>query len=412
MHTTSYHVAFWPLDEPAGSTVAGDLTGNGHYGTLSAGVVAGAAGPPTGDGDTAMAFHGADQVTVASMAGLPAGAHPYSLEAWVDMAGGGGANEGLVGYGNYGAGLQADVLRTNGWAGLDNYWWGDDLWANGSASLIGGWHLAVATYDGHGRRLYLAGAPFAADAPASRPAVQLLNLALGQTGGGDYLTGSLANVAIYPYALSPAQVGRHRPCLRSCYGGSPPLCATCRWRDASCSRNWSCAAPARYATPASQSPHAPPLTAAPAPAPPPLDHDHAKVVLMGFGVSWLLIRGYSCPSILPSTHCSRWRRLASSSSVSTTGSRSASPTLAAPGPPSGTPRRHGGERQSRCALRRWMRWNAEGMCRVVLDTMDKDLPPPATPRRPVTMRRLLRLPPRVPPRARNSRSLRADIDMA
>ena len=40
--------AFWPLDEPAGSTVAGDLTGNGHYGTLSAGVTAGAAGQPTG----------------------------------------------------------------------------------------------------------------------------------------------------------------------------------------------------------------------------------------------------------------------------------------------------------------------------------------------------------------------------
>ena len=86
--------AFWPLDEPAGAAVAGDLTGNGHYGTLSAGVTAGAAGPPTGDGGTAMAFHGADAVTVASAAGLPSGAHPYSLEAWVAMAGGGTANEG------------------------------------------------------------------------------------------------------------------------------------------------------------------------------------------------------------------------------------------------------------------------------------------------------------------------------
>ena len=91
--------AFWPLDEPAGSTVAGDLTGNGHYGTLSAGVTAGAAGPPTGDGDTAMAFHGADAVTVASVAGLPSGAHPYSLEAWVLPAAAAPAAQGLVGYG-------------------------------------------------------------------------------------------------------------------------------------------------------------------------------------------------------------------------------------------------------------------------------------------------------------------------
>lgn len=32
----AFRAAFWPLDEPAGATMAGDLTGNEHYGTLAA----------------------------------------------------------------------------------------------------------------------------------------------------------------------------------------------------------------------------------------------------------------------------------------------------------------------------------------------------------------------------------------
>ena len=50
--------------------------------------------------------------------------------------------------------------------------------------------------------------------------------------------------------------------------GASPLCVTCRWRDASYSRAWSCAAPARSATPASQSPRAPQPSAALGSAPP------------------------------------------------------------------------------------------------------------------------------------------------
>ena len=168
-----------------------------------------AAGPPTGDGTTSMAFHGADAVTVASVAGLPSGAHPYSLEAWVLPASGGAAAQGLLGYGNYAATRQASYLRLAGPTGLLHSWRNDDLTATQTASLTGTWHLAVASYDGHSRRLSLDGVPFAADAPASQPNVQLANLALGQTNGTERLTGSLANVAIYPYALTPAQVGRH-----------------------------------------------------------------------------------------------------------------------------------------------------------------------------------------------------------
>ena len=178
----------------AGTTVAGDLTGNGHYGTLSAGVTAGAAGPPTGDGDTAMAFHGADAVTVASMGGLPSGAHPYSLEAWVLPSAGGAAAQGLVGYGNYAATRQAAYLRLAGATGLLHSWRNDDLAAAQTTSLTGTWHLATASYDGHSRRLYLDGVPFAADAPADVPNVQLANLALGQTCCGGCLTGNTSRV--------------------------------------------------------------------------------------------------------------------------------------------------------------------------------------------------------------------------
>ena len=133
-----------------------------------------AAGPPTGDGDTSMAFHGADAVTVASVAGLPAGAHPYSLEAWVLPASGGAAAQGLVGYGNYAATRQAAYLRLAGATGLLHSWRNDDLTATQTASLTGTWHLAVASYDGHGRRLYLDGVPFAADAPANQPDTNVL----------------------------------------------------------------------------------------------------------------------------------------------------------------------------------------------------------------------------------------------
>ena len=115
----------------------------------------------------------------------------------------------LLTYGNYAATRQAAYLRLAGATGLLHSWRNDDLTASQTTSLTGTWHLATASYDGHGRRLYLDGVPFAADAPANVPGVVLANLALGQTNGTERLVGSLANVAIYPYALTPAQVGRH-----------------------------------------------------------------------------------------------------------------------------------------------------------------------------------------------------------
>ena len=169
-----------------------------------------------------VAFNGADAVTVASATELPSGAHLSSLEAWVDMAGGGVANEGLMGYGNYRAGLQADVLRTNGWARLDTYWWGDGLWANGSASLIGGRHLATATYDGHARRLYL-------DGPLRRRRPERV---AEQPGPAPDLTRPYRYVVRWRNAIHVASgtrchVDRMRACSIMMYGSSIQL-RTCR----------------------------------------------------------------------------------------------------------------------------------------------------------------------------------------
>ena len=58
--------------------------------------------------------------------------------------------------------------------GLLHSWRNDDLTATQTASLTGTWHLAVASYDGHSRRLSLDGVPFAADAPANQPDTNVL----------------------------------------------------------------------------------------------------------------------------------------------------------------------------------------------------------------------------------------------
>jgi RHS repeat-associated protein len=202
-------VAFWPLSERSGG-VAHDVTGHGHDGQIGNGVSLGQTGPPTGDGSTAMSFNGSStgRIAVGKMSNLPSGSQPYSLEAWVDVASGGANAQGFVGYGLYGTQGAANAIRLNGANGLVNYWWYEDLGWTGQQALTGAWQHVVATFDGHVRKLYLDGQLVASDLPPT-PIIGLATLTLGQTNGSEDLGGSLADVAVYGYALSPGQVAHH-----------------------------------------------------------------------------------------------------------------------------------------------------------------------------------------------------------
>ena len=202
-------VAFWPLSEQSGG-VAHDVTGHGHDGQIGSGVSLGQTGPPIGDGSTAMSFNGSStgRIAVGKMSNLPSGSQPYSLEAWVDVASVGNGVQGFVGYGLYGTNGSANAIRLNGANGLLHYWWYEDLGWTGQQPLTGTWHQVVATFDGHVRKLYLDGQLVGSDVPPVAT-IGLATLTLGQTNGSEDLAGSLADVAVYGYALSPGQVAHH-----------------------------------------------------------------------------------------------------------------------------------------------------------------------------------------------------------
>jgi YD repeat-containing protein len=199
--------AYWKLDEASGTT-ANDATGHGHTGTIAGGVTLGAPGALVGDPDTAMHFDGSTgKITVANLTGLPSGASPYTIEAWVNFTGSG--NQGMAGWGNYGTALQMNVLRTESNYGIRNYWGNNDLWvATPINPWSGAWHYVVASYDGTTRRIYYDGMWINQDTPAA-PNVQLTNFTLGVSNSTEWLAGTLDDVAIYTRALSQDQIWTH-----------------------------------------------------------------------------------------------------------------------------------------------------------------------------------------------------------
>jgi hypothetical protein len=227
--------ADWPLAESSGATVT-DVSSRGLDGTYSStGVTLGVPGPVTanGDLDTAAAFSagGGGRADLPSpFASVPQAA---SLVVWFRTSGSGP----LVSAASCAAPCTPASSAPLLWVGTGGRLHGSLSTSPGAAAVSafpvddGHWHFAVVTAGPAGTALYLDGVEVASTAagPAlaglSSWALATLDPVPGTTWPGlpsapaDYYGGSLADVAVYPAALSPSEVALLFSAGTTSYGG-------------------------------------------------------------------------------------------------------------------------------------------------------------------------------------------------
>src|SRR5262245_55976417 len=209
-------VAYWRLNETSGTTAV-DVIG-GNNGTISGGVTLNQGGA-TVDGDKAMAFDGTTgKINVATGAYQTFGTGPLTVECWVRLISittGVAAFVDMKGNGSGAAGpaLLADstsfYFRMNTGA--------TQVVANGAAAAItdGQWrHLVGVLSRGPDElRLYLNGAliggPVTFSAGANVSSTQGTGIGTDSAGSVWFLNGAMDDVAVYPTALTAAQIQAH-----------------------------------------------------------------------------------------------------------------------------------------------------------------------------------------------------------
>ncbi|HST47713.1 LamG-like jellyroll fold domain-containing protein [Jatrophihabitans sp.] len=198
--------AYYRLGDGTGSKVAADSSGRGHPGTYNQAVVGGASALRS-DPDTSARANGGCCIA-AAVSALPSGNASRSVEAWVKP---------LDGYGRWFAGWGASSTRLAFNVGVQDSYilvgsYGDDLSFQTGRSLVDGiWHHVVATYNGTTVSAYLdnrlIGTKNFASTLHTTTAAQL-QIGSGNNGGSPYY-GDLDELAIYPTALTAAQVSAH-----------------------------------------------------------------------------------------------------------------------------------------------------------------------------------------------------------
>lgn len=180
-------LAYWPLNDPAGSLTAKDITGNGFNGTVSGAVTLGSAGLTT-FGETCASFTGGAITT-------PDVPNPPSYSRITIYQDGQGAGSGTY------AGMTQDSLEFFNRSAVQIY----TTFNGGGGSYSMPINTAVNTYvetlQSSVQASYINGSVFksgAVTAPVTGTAPVIL--------GSPTLFGKLAHVAILPYAMTAAQI--------------------------------------------------------------------------------------------------------------------------------------------------------------------------------------------------------------
>ncbi len=205
---------YWRLNETSGSTAV-DSGSNSSNGTYSGGVTLGAAGALVGvSGNTAVRFTGASNGLVASNSTYT-NPTTYSEELWFNTTDTIGGK--LIGFGDARTGTSssydrhvfmnsAGQLTFGTWTGTEN-----EIVTPGSYN-DGKWHHMVATQSSDGMKLYVDGALVGTNAQAGAQSYTGYWRVGGDTswdGVPPWFSGSIDEVAIYPIALTQAQVTQH-----------------------------------------------------------------------------------------------------------------------------------------------------------------------------------------------------------
>lgn len=206
---------FWPLDETV-TSVFHDISGHGFDTSgLLQGVAIGVTGLIPTSSDLAMSS-ASTPTNMFSNVNIPYTTNAFSVEAWVNTfatpafgiimgANNAGNNASILFYFYLATGVLHAFL-------IDNAFNQHDVSGAGSCS-DGRTHYVVFTFDGSFMRLYkdgvANGAPTAA-AVTMNQGTWATVLGRGQNGiVGNLLGGTLDEVALYDYALTPAQISAH-----------------------------------------------------------------------------------------------------------------------------------------------------------------------------------------------------------
>jgi RHS repeat-associated protein len=196
--------AYWRLDEGAGATSAWDWSGSSRTATYSGGYTLGASGA-LADLDTAVRLDGL--TGLASVPGISLANTSFTLEAWAkrDSI---NTYDWIIGQGSGTThqGLHFGFRNTNQFTCA---FWSNDL--NTPIYTDTDWHHWACTYNAatRDRRIYRDGVLVASDTAAANYAgTGTLQIGNAPPIAGPY-AGTIDEVAIYPSALSQAQVSAH-----------------------------------------------------------------------------------------------------------------------------------------------------------------------------------------------------------
>jgi Concanavalin A-like lectin/glucanases superfamily len=232
------HPSFlWQLNETSGSTAA-DASGNGFTGIYEPGTTQGVAGPFSGQ--TATAFDGQSGIVTSAESVASPGPQTFSVEAWFKTT----TNDGgkIVGFGNaQTGGSSANNNASPGSSSYDRhiYMMNDGqlvfgVYDNGVETIEtpdvyndGQWHYVVATLGSSGMALYVDGQLIGTNSTTTAQAYtgywrvggdNLNGWNLDPWGSNSqgttqphsyFFNGTIADVAVYPTALTAAQVATH-----------------------------------------------------------------------------------------------------------------------------------------------------------------------------------------------------------
>jgi hypothetical protein len=201
---------FYRLGDSSTASLA-DSSGNSYNGNYSAAnVVQGAGGPLVGEATTAVTT-GANGQGVGTYPGsvLPLFNSPRTVEAWIDTTQNSSGMT-LVSWGTPGTNTAMAAYAYPNAIALDGYN-DNQVFATPYPIDDGVWHLVALTYDGTTITAYLDGLPIGTGHFTAPLDTLPGGLDVGVTvwGGAQYYNSSIADVAVYPTALSASRVLAH-----------------------------------------------------------------------------------------------------------------------------------------------------------------------------------------------------------
>jgi hypothetical protein len=205
---TSSPVAFYRLDEPAGATVLADSSGNAADGAYSGQQTLGAPAPLASDPASSAGYASCCGGLGSAQPALPQYAAARTVEAWINTTDA-TTNQALVGWGDTTTD-EAFVVSVSGQS-VNVDAWNDYLSFPVAQPLdTGQWHLVTVTFDGANVTGYLDGREIGTAPLAGTPnTLDPSGVELAGFPGYNMFQGDLADVAIYPSALTAASVTSH-----------------------------------------------------------------------------------------------------------------------------------------------------------------------------------------------------------